>query len=126
MNTSGKLYSIEAHTLTVNTKWIIPFWRIQPYLLIGGGFTVADVDKGSIFDDPTIGPVLDAAGIDVDDGENTAAVGRAGVGLDIYVTQNIVINAQGQAVLSTLKEPDLDDIDDLNYLGFSAGLQYRF
>jgi hypothetical protein len=34
---SGDLYSIEGHTLTANTKWIIPFWRIQPYLLLGGG-----------------------------------------------------------------------------------------
>lgn len=37
-----------------------------------------------------------------------------------------MLNIQGDAVVSTFEEPDLGDIDALNYIGFSAGLQYPF
>jgi len=123
---SVKGYSIEGHTLTANTKWIVPFWRIQPYFLLGGGLSVSDVTRGAAFDDPTLGPILASAGIDVDDGTHTAAAGRAGLGIDLYLTQSILVNAEAGLVVTTLKEPDINDIDDLNYMTFSAGLQYRF
>lgn len=122
---SGGLYSIEGHTLTANTKWIIPFWRIQPYLLLGGGLAVSDVDRGNLYDGP-LGPILEAQGVDVDDGNHTNAAGRAGLGLDLYITESLLVNAEAGVVVTTLKEPDLDDIDDLNYMSFAAGLQYRF
>ena len=64
--------------------------------------------------------------IDIENGRQTDFAGRAGLGLDVYITPNIVLNAQGQIVLTTVKKPDLGDIDDLNYVGFAAGLQYRF
>ena len=117
---SGKLYSIEGHTLTANTKWIIPFWRIQPYLLIGGGLAIADVSKGSLAD------AIVSVGGDIDDGKNYEPVGRGGIGLDLYLTEHILINAQVSAVLTTLGSPDIGDVDDLNYMSFAAGLQYRF
>lgn len=117
---SGTLYTIEGHTLTANTKWIIPFWRVQPYLLIGGGFALSDVSNGDLAN------ALNALGADIDEGKNTKPAGRAGLGLDLYVTKNIVINAQASAVVTTLKEPDIGDIDDLNYMSIAAGLQYRF
>jgi opacity protein-like surface antigen len=117
---SGKLYSIEGHTLTANTKWIIPFWRIQPYLLLGGGVAMSDVSKGSLADTFT------GLGADIDDGTHLKPAARAGLGLDLYITEHIVINAQASAVLTTLKNPDIGDIDDLNYMSFAAGLQYRF
>ena len=34
-----KAFSLEAQSLTANLKWIVPTWRIQPYLLTGVGFT---------------------------------------------------------------------------------------
>ena len=117
---SGKLYSIEGHTLTANTKWIIPFWRIQPYLLIGGGLAIADVSKGSLAD------AIVSVGGDIDDGKNYDPVARGGIGLDLYLTEHILINAQASAVLTTLGNPDIGDVDDLNYMSFAAGLQYRF
>jgi len=117
---SGKLYSIEGHTLTANTKWIIPFWRIQPYLLIGGGLAMSDVSKGSLAD------AFVLLGADIDDGTNYEPAGRGGIGLDLYITEHILINAQATAVLTTLGSPDIDDVDDLNYMSFAAGLQYRF
>lgn len=119
-------YSIEGHTLTANTKWIIPFWRVQPYFLLGGGLAVSDVKRGDAFDDPLIGPALDSAGIDVDKGTHTNAAGRAGLGLDVYLTRNILLNTEASVVVTTLKEPDVGDVDDLNYMSFAAGLQYRF
>jgi len=117
---SGTLYSIEGHTLTANTKWIIPFWRIQPYLLLGGGVAVSKVSNGDLAD------ALNALGAEVEDGKHAKPAGRAGLGLDLYITKNIVINAQASAVVTTLKEPDIGDIDDLNYMSIAAGLQYRF
>lgn len=123
---SGNLYSIEGHTITANTKWIVPFWRLQPYFLLGGGVAISRVDRGSVFDDPTLGPVITAAGVDPDSGTHTDAAGRAGIGLDVYVTPNVLVNAEAAAVVTTFEDPGLNDIDDLNYLSFSAGLQYRF
>lgn len=117
---SGKLYSIEGHTLTANTKWIIPFWRIQPYLLIGGGMAISDVSKGNL------AAALTVLGGDIDDGTNVRPAARAGVGLDLYITRHIVLNAQASAVLTTLESPDIGNVDDLNYFSFAAGLQYRF
>jgi opacity protein-like surface antigen len=121
---SGTLYSIEGHTLTANTRWILPIWRIQPYLLIGGGFSLSDVEHGDLYD--TYSPLLVAEGIDIDEGDSLVAAGRAGIGFDWYLTESLVLNTEAGVVITTLSSPDIDDIEDLNYLSFQAGLQYRF
>ena len=125
-NISGRFYSIEGHTLTANTKWIIPSGRFQPYFLLGGGVAISDVDRGDIFDIQILEDALDSAGIDIKQGKQTNAAGRAGLGLDIYLTKNILLNTEASVVLTTLKQPDVGDIEDLNYMSFTAGLQYRF
>ncbi len=117
---SGNLYSIEGHTLTANTKWIIPFWRVQPYFLLGGGVAISKVSNGNLAD------ALNALGGNINDGKHAKPAARAGLGLDLYITKHIVVNVQGSAVVTTLKEPDIGDVDDLNYMSFAAGLQYRF
>jgi opacity protein-like surface antigen len=125
LSASGTVYSIEGHTLTLNTKWIIPFWRIQPYILIGGGLAVYKVDRGS-----AASPLEFATGgdLDIDGGTHSALAGRFSTGIDWYVTQHIVINTQANVVLSTrnFKTPSAENADDLNYMAFGAGLQYRF
>ena len=69
---------------------------------------------------------LNALGGDINDGKHAKPAARAGLGFDLYLTKHIVVNAQGSVVVTTLKEPDIGDVDDLNYMAFTAGLQYRF
>lgn len=117
---SGTLYSIEGHTLTANTKWILPFWRIQPYFLLGGGVAISDVSSGNL------AAVFAALGGDIRSGTHIKPAARVGLGLDFYLTRQIVVNTQASAVLTTLKSPDIGDVDDLNYMSVIASLQYRF
>lgn len=119
---TSSIYSIDAHNLTANAKLILPIWRIQPYLSVGVGFASWEVDRGPL-----------AAGVEaldpdvsIDGGQQLEFAGRAGLGLDLYLTPNLVLNAQGQIVLTTLEEPELGDIAAFNYVGFAAGLTYRF
>jgi len=119
---TADIFSLSGHTLTGNTKFILPFWRIQPYFLVGVGFASSEVDRGPLA--PAI-ELLDPE-IDIDGGNQFSLAGRAGLGLDFYLTKNLVVNAQGQVVLTTLKEPGLGEVDDFNYVGFTAGMQYRF
>ena len=121
---SGRLYDIEGHTLTVNTKWIIPFWRMQPYLLLGAGYSLYDVGRG-----PLAAPIETAdVDIQIEGGKQNAFAGRAGLGLDLYLTDKIVLMTEAMAMVTTknFETPSQGAIDDLYYLAFSAGLQYRF
>ena len=121
---SGRLYDIEGHTLTANARLIAPIWRIQPYLLLGVGVSAYDVDRGPIAN------ALEAQDddIEIESGRSAAFAGRAGLGLDLHLTQNIVLQAEGTALFTTqdFETPDEGAIDDLYYLSLSAGLQYRF
>lgn len=121
---SGKLYDIEGHTFTLNTRWIVPFWRIQPYLLLGAGYSLYDVGRGSV------APVLEAQSskIKIEGGNQGAFAGRVGLGLDFYLTQSVVLQTEATALITAknFETPDEGAIDDLYYLAFSAGLQYRF
>ena len=120
----GKLYDIGGHTLTLNTKWIVPFWRIQPYLLLGAGYSFYDVDRG-----PLAGAVEAFDNdIEISDGGQSGFAGRGGLGLDIYLSRNIVLSTEATALLTTddFDAPDEGAIDNLYYLSVSAGLQYRF
>jgi len=115
---SGSL-EVKQQTLTANLKiYPIPAWRFQPYILAGIGFQHFEID-GSI-----------AGGLFTANEEETALAGRAGVGLDVYLTEHIVIYGEGSVVLTDL---DLDlpaavgsNIDNIFYVGGQAGLMWRF
>lgn len=121
---SGRLYDIEGHTLTLNTRWIVPIWRIQPYFLLGAGFSHYDVSRG-----PLAAPLeAQDSDIEIEDGSQTSFAGRLGLGIDFHLTERIVLQTEATAMLTAddFETPDEGAIDDLYYLSISAGLQYRF
>lgn len=105
------------HTLTGNLKLYLPVWRVQPYLLAGGGLAIYSVDF--------IAPLgaLDASG--------TGFAFRGGAGVDVYLTKNLALNAEGTAVLNTsdftLNQATFTNVQtNLYYFSLSAGLTFRF
>jgi opacity protein-like surface antigen len=110
------LADYSTHTGTLNLKLIVPTWRIQPYLLLGIGGQYFDVEVPSI-----------AEGTELDFGDSGwALAGRPGLGVDLYLTKHIVLNAEVSGVLSTASPDTVPNIGDLFYLSAGGGLQYRF
>jgi opacity protein-like surface antigen len=104
------------HTVTVNAKLLLPTWRFQPYLLLGIGAQYYDLDASARF-----------AGLGFDfDESGWGVAGRPGLGLDAYITENILINVELAGVLATSNPSTIPDIGDLFYLTVGGGLQYRF
>jgi opacity protein-like surface antigen len=104
------------HTVTLNAKFLLPIWRFHPYLLLGVGGQYYDLDAAGRFADE---------GIDFSE-SGWSFAGRPGVGLDAYVTRNILINVEVSGVLATSNPSTIPDIGDLFYLTVGGGLQYRF
>ena len=118
---SRRVFDIEGHTLTLNTKWIAPIGRTQPYLLLGAGYSRYESNVNSSIG--SIGSLLPDDG-----GKEGGFAGRVGTGIDLYVTSHIVVNAEVSALFTTqdFSKPDQGSIDELWYLSAGAGLQYRF
>ncbi len=108
---------ITGHSFTLNTKLIVPSWRIQPYLLLGAGYALYDADSNSV-----------ASIVGVDGGDEGGFAARVGGGIDWYLTRNLVFSSEVTALVTTqdFSKPDTGDIDNLYYLSMSAGLQWRF
>jgi opacity protein-like surface antigen len=89
------------NTVTANLKFILPVWRIQPYLLMGGGVAIWDIDS----------PIQNQS--------STGFAGRVGLGIDTYLTKHWVFNLEATGVLNT---NDIDpskisnDITDISHL----------
>ncbi|MAI78444.1 MAG: hypothetical protein CL917_05870 [Deltaproteobacteria bacterium] len=102
------------NTVTGNLKLIIPTWRIQPYLLLGAGVAIWNIDG------------------DGHSQSSTGFAGRVGLGLDTYLSKHWVFNIEATGVLNTNDidpseiEVDLDTISHLYYVSISAGIVYRF
>lgn len=107
-----KAATLGANSGTVNLKWIVPTWRIQPYLLTGAGFTVWDFE--------------DSLGLGLSE-TSTEFAGRLGLGLDLYLTHNLLLTAGANAVLT---DTDFSiagqNVSPIFYVGGQAGLQFRF
>jgi opacity protein-like surface antigen len=104
------------HTVTVNAKFLIPTWRLHPYLYLGLGGQYYDLNAAGF---------LQGTPFDFSE-SGWAFAGRPGVGLDAYITKNILINVELSGVLATANPSTIPDIGDLFYMTVGAGLQYRF
>jgi len=115
----GGTLEVKQQTLTANLKiYPIPAWRLQPYILAGVGFQRFELD-GSV-----------AGGLFIASEDDTALAGRAGAGLDIYLTEHIVIFGEASVVFTDL-EIGLpaaigSNVDNIFYVGGQAGLMWRF
>ena len=100
----------------MNAKFLIPIWRLHPYLYLGIGGQYYDLDASGTFAD---------LGFDFSE-SGWAFAGRPGVGLDAYITENILVNVELSGVLATSNPSTIPDIGDMFYMTVGAGLQYRF
>jgi opacity protein-like surface antigen len=79
---------IGTQVATANVRLVLPFGRFQPYLLGGAG--AAFLNAGAI----------SAVGLDVD---RTAFAARLGLGVDVYLTRNLLFNVGADGVLTDAK-----------------------
>ena len=98
-----KSAEVDAWLLTGNVKAYLLPGPLQPYALAGFGVLRADL--------PDILPL----------GDKTEPMARFGGGLDLYVTEKVVFNAEAAYVL-----PTGEDLEDLPFIPLVFGLQYRF
>lgn len=112
-----KMFSLSGHTLTANTRFIVPVWRTQPYFLLGAGLSLYESEVSSIAQ-----PVIGLGG------NESGFAARAGGGMDFYLTSNVVLNTEASVLVTTqdFSRPDVDHIDELWYLSVGAGLRYQF
>lgn len=104
--------ALEAQALTGNLKLYLPLWRFQPYFLAGAGFARWKIE--------------DKLGFGFSD-DDISFAGRAGLGMDVYLTRNIVVNGGANVLLSNQSVAlPMGDVDYLFYVSAGGGLQYRF
>ena len=111
------IYRVTGSLYSGNLKLFLPTWRLQPYALAGIGLTSWRLDI--------------APGIPLPGASDTGFAFRGGAGVDIYLTESIVLNTEGTAVLNTaqfvLPGTGAATIQsNLYYFSLSAGLTYRF
>jgi opacity protein-like surface antigen len=112
----GATVDYTTHTFTVNAKFLLPTWRLHPYLLLGIGGQYYDLDAAATF-----------AIHDLDFSDSGWAVaGRPALGIDAYITENILLNVEVGGVLATSNPSTIPEVGDFFYLTAGAGLQYRF
>ena len=100
---------------TVNLRLIGPFGRFQPYFLLGAG--------AGFFSADTPG-----SGLSVD---HSAFAGRVGLGIDVYLIENLYLNLGAEALLSTaevrLNTGSIEVSETgLGGITFQTGLGFRF
>jgi hypothetical protein len=117
--TNSLLASTEIRTssIMVAPKFLLPFWRAQPYLLVGFGAQHSNLDftsdRSRLFNDGSV--------------SNWNAAIRPALGIDIYITPKLLANMELAGVFVPGKFENQDiSISDPIYLSLGAGLQYRF
>ncbi len=97
--------TIDVLSLTANAKLLLPFRRVQPFVLIGGGLM-----RGAV-----------GAFQSQSDGETNAGyVARLGGGVDLYATRKLLLSLGVSYLLPT------GAVEDLQYLSVGGNLQFRF
>jgi opacity protein-like surface antigen len=110
----GASGDLTTHTITANAKFLWPAWRAQPYLLVGLGTQGVKTTVRSL-------------GVSASDSLWGFAI-RPAVGVDFYITENIVVNAEVGPVVNVFKAraPFPGTTVAEFYMSFGGGLQYRF
>lgn len=100
--------------VTLNGRFILPFWRTHPYLLVGGGLITYEMTFEPNF------AVFNVSG--------SGFAFRTGGGVEVYLTKHIVVNAEATFLINTdrFELAKAPAIEDLYYLSISGGLAYRF
>jgi opacity protein-like surface antigen len=101
----GDILELQTWALTGSGKVFLLTGRTQPYFLAGLGVMEFEVE--------------DTVGAGLSETESDLAF-RFGGGLDFYITESFVGSVGVDYVLPT------GDVEDLDYVSFGAGIQYRF
>jgi hypothetical protein len=116
--TDGALGStdIRTNSIMVSPKFLLPFWRVQPYLLVGFGAQHSNLDFTS-----------DTRLVDDSSVSSWKAALRPALGIDFYITPKLLANLELAGVFVPGKFENQDiTLNDPIYLSLGAGLQYRF
>ena len=112
---TSQILDIESHSVTANARFILPLGRLEPYLLLGVGWSRYDFAEG-------------ISGFNLS-GTEDAFAGRVGPGVDFFLTEHISLNLAGTVLLTT---HDIDNVtaneslSALHYLSVKGGLSYHF
>jgi opacity protein-like surface antigen len=123
-------FKLETLVFTTNVKGHLMTGRYQPFVLAGLGFMRMETKARDITpnDEATTAQCPRPSGgappepchaPQVSDRRVEVAM-RFGAGLDFYMTENVLISAEGSYLMPTGK------LNGLDYYVFSLGLQYRF
>ena len=108
---------LDLHSLLANFKFIAPFPRLQPYLMLGFGAQYGKFDSGPIGNPPI--PAIKVGLWDF--------VFRPAVGLDTYITENWVFVVELAPSIRVTRWDNIpSEFTDNITLTVGGGLQYRF
>jgi opacity protein-like surface antigen len=104
--------NLDTHSLLVNLKLIVPTWRIQPYLVVGPGGQYGSFEGSGVLS------ALDTSRWDF--------VLRAGVGIDGYLTEHLLLNVELAPSIRFTDWIRATESTDNVAMTLSFGGQYRF
>jgi opacity protein-like surface antigen len=108
-------FTLERWTLMANAKGYLGTGIVQPFLLVGLGVMKGQVEGNASRELP------DESVVEYRISEtDTDFAARFGGGLEVYATENIVINIDATYVLPT------GSVNDFDYVSVGWGFQYRF
>ena len=104
---------MSTHSFLANFKFILPTWRIHPYIMVGPGAQLGNYDGDGPFD------YLDTKRWDF--------VLRTALGVDGYITENWLLNLEAAPSIRFADYGDIpSEVTDNVSLTVSLGVQYRF